>query len=123
MQVLGPSFTIFLLPCSGVGVRTGPHHCCGGHSDGSGCCMPTEPLQSLHTFLHQSSQPEPETRGRAAAGKCEPGSHSGVANPDKGMAKARKPGSPPVSSQQCRGVRDFGLIVNMEKCVHCMHRA
>lgn len=57
-------------PCSGAGIRTGPHHCRGGDSDGSGRCMPPEPLQSLHTFLHQSPQPEPETGGRAAAGKC-----------------------------------------------------
>lgn len=68
-----PSFTILLLPCSGAGVCPGPHHRCGGHCDGGGGRLPTEPLQSLHTFLHQSSQPEPETRRRPAAGKCEPG--------------------------------------------------
>lgn len=68
-----PLLTIFLLPCSGAGVRPGPHHRRGGHSDGGGRRLPTEPLQSLHTFLHQSSQPEPETRRRPAAGKCEPG--------------------------------------------------
>lgn len=74
MQVLGLLLTVLLLPpCSGAGVRTGPHHCRGGHGDGGGRCMPTEPLQSLHTFLHQSPQPEPETGRRAAAGKCGPG--------------------------------------------------
>lgn len=61
---------LLLLPCSGTGVRAGPHHCRGGDGDGGGRRLPTEPLQSLHTFLHQPPQPEPETGGWAAAGKC-----------------------------------------------------
>ncbi|XP_063509423.1 low-density lipoprotein receptor class A domain-containing protein 4 isoform X2 [Pongo pygmaeus] len=54
---------------SGAGVRPNHHHRRGGHGDGGGYRLPAEPLQSLHTVLHQPPEPEPEAGGRAAAGR------------------------------------------------------